>query len=110
MVVLLIGHSAAAIAGALLVLAAWASVIRTLIVPRRAGPVVRASPESLSGDPARPPPTRTAGQQPEGGAQGCCPGEAECAARNSGPGGAAADLPGPEPSFARPQRSRESRR
>jgi len=37
MVVLLIGHSAAAVAGALLVLAAWASVIRTLIVPRRAG-------------------------------------------------------------------------
>jgi hypothetical protein len=36
MVVLLIGRSAAAVAGALLVLAAWSSVIRTLIVPRRA--------------------------------------------------------------------------
>jgi hypothetical protein len=37
MMVLLIGRSAAAVAGALLVLAAWASVIRTLVVPRRAG-------------------------------------------------------------------------
>ena len=37
MMVLLIGRSAAAVAGAVLVLAAWASVIRTLIVPRRAG-------------------------------------------------------------------------
>jgi hypothetical protein len=37
MVVLLIGRSVAAVVGALLVLAAWSSVIRTLIVPRRAG-------------------------------------------------------------------------
>jgi len=36
MSVLLIGRFAAAVAGALLVLAVWASVIRTLIVPRRA--------------------------------------------------------------------------
>jgi hypothetical protein len=36
-VALLIGRSAAAVAGAVLVLAAWASVIRTLVVPRRAG-------------------------------------------------------------------------
>jgi hypothetical protein len=37
MMVLLIGRSAAAVAGTLLVLAAWSSVIRTLVVPRRAG-------------------------------------------------------------------------
>ena len=35
--ILLVGRWAAAVAGALLVLAAWVSVIRTLIVPRRAG-------------------------------------------------------------------------
>ena len=35
--ILLVGRLAAAVAGALLVLATWASVIRTLIVPRRAG-------------------------------------------------------------------------
>jgi hypothetical protein len=39
MVVLLIGRSAAAVAGAVLVLAAWSSVIRTLIVPRRTAPL-----------------------------------------------------------------------
>ena len=37
MVVLLMARSAAALAGTVLVLAVWASVIRTLIVPRRAG-------------------------------------------------------------------------